>query len=331
MTGQAIERDVQMRGLSAEQRELLMVQVARRYYELDKTMGDLAAELGLTRWQASRLLSDAREAGIVEIRIVPRTPRVLAVEDRLQRRFGLKEAVVVPVGEDDEVSAVFDGVARAAARYIAGLGRVPLVGVSWGRTMNAVAAHLPQGWNEGAEIVLVNGAMNFRIPATRTNNTAELFARSAPGAATLLPVPAILGRAATRRALEEDPTIAAILDLARTAPVVIFGMGAMTPDSVILQAGFVDADEQAGLVARGAVGDILGRYIDGEGRAVDADLDARTLGLGLDEIGRRAYSIGIAAGPGKAAVARAAAAAGHVNVLVTDERTALTLLDEETR
>ncbi len=329
MAAEAIDRDIQMRGLSAEQREHLMVQVAKRYYEQDMTLGDLAAELGLTRWQASRLLGEARAAGIVEIRIVPRAPRAPDLESRLERRFGLREAVVVPAGEEDDERSRFDAVARAAARFIAGLGRLPLVGVSWGRTMNAVAAHLPQGWNEGAEVVLVNGAMNIRMPATRTNNTAELFARSAPGAATILPVPAILGRAATRRALEEDPTIAAILDLGRRAPVVIFGMGAMTPDSVIVQSGFVGEVEQADLARRGAVGDILGRYIDATGRAADPDLDARTIGLGLDEVGRRELSIGIAAGPGKAAVARASVRAGHVNVLVADERIALSLLDED--
>ena len=51
---------------------------------------------GLTRWQASRLLSEARESGIVRIEIVPRAPRSPELESRLQRRFGLKDAVVVP-------------------------------------------------------------------------------------------------------------------------------------------------------------------------------------------------------------------------------------------
>ena len=83
-------RDIQFRGLSAEQRELLMIQVAKRYYELDMTMGDLAEELGLTRWQASRLLSEARESGIVRIEIVPRAPRRPDLESRLQRRYGLQ-------------------------------------------------------------------------------------------------------------------------------------------------------------------------------------------------------------------------------------------------
>jgi deoxyribonucleoside regulator len=327
---EAFDREVQIRALSAEQREFLMVQVAKRYYELEMTMGDLARDLGLTRWQASRLLAEARQSGLVRIEIVPRAPRRPDLESSLQRKYGLKEAVVVPPagdqGEDERL--LFDGVTQAAARLIAGLGRAPLVGVSWGRTMVAVANHLPTGWNDGAEIVLLNGAMNIRSPSMRTNNTAELFARSANGTATLLPVPAIVGKAATRTALEEDPTIAAVLDLGRRAPVICFGLGAMVPDSVLVQSGFLTAGEQAALKASGAVGDILSRYIDAHGNIVDKDLDARTVGLDLRHCKDREYSIGVASGMAKQAIALACLRARYVNVLVTDEPTALFLLDE---
>ena len=84
--------------------------------------------------------------------------------------------------------------------------------------MSAVAKRLPPFWNEGVEVVLLNGAMNIRSPSIRTGHAAELFARSANGAATLLPVPAILGHAATRVALERDPTIASVLALGLSTP-----------------------------------------------------------------------------------------------------------------
>ena len=67
---------VVLRNLSTEQREQLMIQVAKRYYHLDMTMSDLSTELGLTRWQASRLLTEAKEIGLVRIEIVPHTPRL---------------------------------------------------------------------------------------------------------------------------------------------------------------------------------------------------------------------------------------------------------------
>ncbi|MBV8796082.1 MAG: sugar-binding transcriptional regulator, partial [Hyphomicrobiales bacterium] len=232
---ESLDRDVPFRSLSIEQRELLMIRAAKSYYDLNMTIGEVAEELGLTRWQARRLLNEARESGIVRIEIVPRTARSPDIESRLQRRFDLREAVVVrePLDDDDEALAL-DSVAQAAAQFIASLGPMPLIGVSWGRTMSAVARRLPPLWNEGVEVVLLNGAMNIRAPSARTNNTAELFARSANGAATLLPVPAILGHAATRVALEQDPTIASVLALGRRAPVICFGMGAIVSHSVLV-------------------------------------------------------------------------------------------------
>jgi deoxyribonucleoside regulator len=326
MTADNLERDVQFRALSAEQRELLMVQVAKRYYELDMTMGELAKELGLTRWQASRLLTEARESGIVRIEIIPRAPRAPELESRLQRRYHLKEAVVVPRSGEEDDAVLLDSVAQAAGRLLASIGKIPLIGVSWGSTMSAVARRLPPFWNEGVEVVLLNGAMNIRSPSVRTNNTAELFARTANGTATLLPVPAILGQAATRIALENDPTIAKVLELGRRASVICFGLGAISPQSVLVQSGFVSEAETLALREKGAVGDILSRYIDADGNIVDADLDARTIGLELRYCADRAYSIGVCAGESKHAVALACLRAGYINVLVTDEATALFLL-----
>jgi deoxyribonucleoside regulator len=323
------DRDIQFRGLSAEQRELLMIQVAKRYYELDMTMGDLAQELGLTRWQASRLLSEARETGLVRIEIIPRAPRRPDIESRLQRRYGLRDAIVVPVTAEGDGELLLDAVAQAAGRLLAGLGKYPLIGVSWGRTMSAVAHRLPPFWNDGVEVVLLNGAMNIRSSSVRTNNVAELFARSANGTATLLPVPAILGHAATRVALEEDPTIASVLALGRRAPVICFGMGSLAADSVLLQSGFVSEAEVAALRDKGAVGDILSRYVDAHGNIVDPGLDARTIGLELRFCRQREFSIGIAAGENKRAIALACLRAGYINVLVTDEDTAVYLLNCE--
>lgn len=328
MSADTGERDIQFRGLSAEQRELLMIQVAKRYYELDMTMGDLAKELGLTRWQASRLLSEARETGLVRIEIVPRAPRLPELESRLQRRYGLRDAIVVPVASEGDGELLLDAVAQAAGRLLAGLGKFPLIGVSWGRTMSAVAHRLPPFWNDGVEVVLLNGAMNIRSPSVRTNNVAELFARSANGTATLLPVPAILGHAATRVALEEDPTIASVLALGRRAPVICFGMGSLASDSVLLQSGFVSDAEIAALKEKGAVGDILSRYIDAHGNIVDPELDARTIGLELRFCRQREFSIGIAGGESKRAIILACLRAGYINVLVTDQDTALYLLDD---
>ena len=309
---------------SDEARDHLLVQVAKMYFQLDRTQSDIAQSLGLTRWQVGRLLAEARETGVVRIEIAPRANRLADLESTLQRRWRLRDAVVVPGSGDAAADA--QAVAQAAAAWLAGLADKPaLIGVSWGRTMAAVARALPQGWNPGVQVVLVNGATALRLTSPGVGTVAESIAQTAGGQATLFPAPAILGRAETRAALEADPVIAAALDLARRASLVAFGMGAMA-DSVLASSGYVSDADIARLVAAGAVGDILGRFLDAQGRIVDPALDARTLGLRPESLGQRRHALGVVSGPAKHAIALAALRARLVTVLVTDEATARHLL-----
>ncbi len=313
--------EIDLRTLSSEGREALMVQAAKGYYELDRTMADIAKTLGLTRWQVARLLRDAREQGVVRIEIVPRAQRKPDLEAELQRAYGLREAIVVPHLRQDD--GLVDMAGQAAGQFLAGLmPRPSLVGVSWGRTMAAVAYWLPQRWNDGVEVVLLNGAMNIHATEARTNNIAELFASAGNGRATLLPVPAMVGRAETRIVLEQDPVIESALRLGRQATVVCFGLGGMTPDSVLVRSGALSEADIVRLSGRGAVGDILGRFIDAGGRIVDEALDARTVGLEPAALRDKEIAMGVAVGHRKHRVVLAALRTGLINVLVTDEQTA---------
>lgn len=304
-----------------DQRDDLMVQVAKLYYDQDRTQAQIAAALGLTRWQVGRLLTEARAEGVVRIDIAPRSGRVTALERALESAFGLQTAVVVPAPAEPALATA--AVAQAAARMLAALTPRPaLLGLSWGRTMSAVARALPAGWNPGAEIVLVNGSVTLQAGAAHNAAVAEDFARSAGGVATLLPVPAILGRASTRAALEEDPVVGRVLARADQAPVAVFGMGGMAAGSAFVSSGYLREDDIAALRARGAVGDVLGRFITAQGGIADAELNARTIGLPLAALARKAQRIGISAGAEKHAVTAAVLRAGLLTCLVTDETTA---------
>src|SRR6187402_3164475 len=112
--------------------ELLAVRVAELYYDDNKTQDEIGGLLGISRWKAGRLLTQARESGIVRIEIVHPRARRLGLERELCTRFGLNDAVIVPDGENSSASRV----AQAAADYLTGLRPVPRVlGVSWGRTL----------------------------------------------------------------------------------------------------------------------------------------------------------------------------------------------------
>lgn len=312
---------------SAAANELLAVRAAELYYEENKTQDEIGAILRVTRWKVGRLLAQARERGIIRIEIVHPRARRLALERELGARFGLKDAIVVPAPVDEvELQA---RVAEAAADYLVSVRPVPrLLGVSWGRTLHQVAESLPVGWSTGVNVVQINGGVSLSKRPGTAASTAVMIAQKAGGQATLLPSPAILERLETKKAIESDRTVGGVVQMARGAAAYLFSAGVADTSSVHVDSGYLTADDIAELRERGAVGDVIGRYITADGTIADPELDARTLGLGLEELREATSSILVIGGEAKHAVARAIVTHGLCSVIVTDEHTARALLDD---
>lgn len=311
---------------SAAANELLAVRAAELYYEENKTQDEIGAILRVTRWKVGRLLQQARDRGIIRIEIVHPRARRLALERELTARFGLRDAIVVPAPtEDRELQA---RVAEAAADFLVSLRPIPrLLGVSWGRTLHQVAETLPEGWSTGVNVVQINGGVSLSKRPGTAASTAVIIAQKAGGEATLLPTPAILERLDTKRAIEGDRTVGGVIARARGAAAYLYSAGVADTTSVHVDSGYLSAEEMEGLVARGAVGDVIGRYITADGEIADPELDARTLGLTLDELRGATTSILVIGGEAKHPIAHAIVRHGLCSVLVTDEHTARALLD----
>jgi len=293
--------------------ELLAVRVAELYYDQNKTQDEIGAQLGISRFKAGRMLSQARERGIVRIEVVHPRARLAPLERQLRDRFGLTDAVIVR-----------DDVPQAAADYLAEL-RPRTLGVSWGRTLDAIAERLAIGFASGVTVVQINGAMS----ASRRTEITATIAQRGGGTSVLLPSPAILERLETKRAIEADRTVADVLAKAATASAYLYSAGVADESSVLVESGYLTPADVTELVRRGAVGDVVGRYIDSAGNIVDAELDARTVGLGLDQLRSAKTAIFAVAGAAKHDVARAIVTNGLCTVLVSDESTARALLEEK--
>lgn len=307
--------------------ELLSVRVAELYYDENKTQDEIGALLGISRWKAGRLLTQARERGIVRIEIVHPRARRLTTERDLRDRFGLRDAVVVPTPE--LATAVHARVAQAAADYLTSLRPVPRVlGVSWGRTLTEVADRLPDGWANGVTVVQINGGVSLnRRPGTAAT-LASTIAQRGRGHVLLLPSPAILERLATKQAIESDRTVAEVLARAAGANAYLFSAGVGDEKSALVESGYLQPDDVAELARKGAIGDVVGRYIDANGNIVDPALDERTVGISLERLRAASTSIFVVAGESKHDIARAVVMSGLCTVLITDESTARALLED---
>lgn len=308
-----------------------MLRAAHMYYRLHLTQEQTGEHLGISRFKVGRLLDRALRESAVRIEIVHPEARLVELEDSLVRRFDLRGAVVVDVptvsSEHGSDALSRERVARAAAEYLASVRPTGAIGVSWGRTMLELAAQLQPGWTTATEIVQLNGATSRSTQPTRANEIAERFGTTTGASIRLMAAPAIVGSAELRAALEGDPSVGETLEAARAAPTAVFGLGALSPDSVLVESGYLGDAELASLQDAAAVGDVLGRFLSGDGGIALPPLDRRTVGLPLEELRLKDLAIGLAAGAGRGPIALAALRARCVNVLVTDEPTADWVLD----
>lgn len=211
--------------------------------------------------------------------------------------------------------------AQAAGQYLAAMKPKPrTIGVSWGRTMAAVAQWLPPNWADGVTVVQINGTVAPTPGIAHYNNVAEIFARKGNGRMIPLPVPAIVGEAITREVLERDRIVADVLRSARSAQVLVFLAGQrgrrFRADALGQCAAVRDDIAGRGRRRRRSAGSF---HQPSRQRSSTRNSTQEPSGLSLSNLRNRDRVIGVAVGAAKQKVTLGALKAGLINVLITDE------------
>ncbi len=319
--------------LAHESDDALIVRAAWLYYVAGYNQEETASRLGLHRTRVNRLLSEARERGLVSIAIEHTAARELEVEDTITRRYGLDFCLATPpVGFDNraaspEIAAAQGLIARrsvgsAAASVLRGrLSEGPVtIGVGWGRTIEQVALQLAGVRNTQARFVSLMGSL-ARNSASNPFEVVQAFAARTGGEGHFLPVPFIADTAEDHDTLISQRSVAGPLALAQSADLYVISVGELSEAAFLRTYGMLSDEDLASLHACGAVCDTLGKFFDRDGRLVDHELNGRTLAIDPMRIkGRDAILLG--AGVDKVMAIDALLQSGIVRGLIIDGDTA---------
>ncbi|MBT1003748.1 sugar-binding transcriptional regulator [Paenarthrobacter sp. DKR-5] len=302
------------------------------YYLQDLTMDAIARELRTSRSTVSRLISSARDAGLVQIQI--RSPLESAPElERLVREKYQVDVHVVPVPDTLHETDVLDRVAIQAARTIGPLvDSNAIVGVAWGSTVSAVSRHLTRKITHDSTIVQLNGAGNTQT--TGITYASEIMRRfgSAYGARVeQFPVPAFFDHAETRTAMWAERSVQRILGLQERMTTAIFGVGTVDADlpSHVYAGGYLDEEDLESLAADAVVGDVATVFFRADGSDDGIVMNARTTGPSLDLLRTVRRRICVVSGASKVKGLRGALAANLATDLILDEGTARRLVADD--
>lgn len=297
-----------------------LIKAARMYYLEDRSQKEVAEILGTTPSNVSRMLTTARQMGIVRIRVEEVSTRDQALERQMKDRFGLTDARILSLGSEDPEA--LECVGRLAADWLtAELKPGQRVGLSWGTALQAMISAIDVDRHIDAEVVqLVGGLTGSASSVTGEELVRELAGRLGCGH-HYLHAPAVFASTATRLAVAEEPAVQAALERARRADIAVVGIGAFGQGSsaVILDSMDLNGAELAELDAASPVGDICGHFYDIEGRECQGALHDRVLAIELSELVRIPLVAGVAAGAAKARGLLGALSGGLLDVVICDQ------------
>jgi DNA-binding transcriptional regulator LsrR (DeoR family) len=302
----------------------LMTKVARMYHEQDLRQTEIMERLNVSQSTISRLLKRAERAGIVRITVSVPSGAHPELEEALQEKFGLKEAIVVDSLDDDD--QIVRDLGPAAAFYVeTTLRPSDIVGLSsWSAALLAmVDAMQPNSRAAGARVVQILGGVGNPSAEVHATHLTRRFANLVGGKATLLPAPGVVGSAEARRVLMRDRYVQEATALIDHVTLALVGIGAVEPSRMLAASGNVfSGHELESLRAQGATGDICLRFFNGRGEPVVTPLNDRVIGVDFEQLRRADRVVGVAGGSRKTAAIRGALAGRLVNVLITDIHTA---------
>lgn len=309
----------------------LMVKVARMYYVLGLRQREITDLLQIHQSTVSRMLKKARETHIVRMSVHVPAGIFSELEEALEQKFGLREAIVVDCA-DEETHMVRD-LGEAAAFYLESTVRPgERIGISsWSRHLLAMVDQLQPNQRalNGQVVQILGGVGNPEIQSQATHFTQRL-ATALGATAVLLQAPGVAGSARIRDLLLEEPYVRDTIKCFSKLDTALVGIGVLRPSPFLASSGNTFTREELETLRKaGAVGDICMRYFGANGNLIRSPLHNRVIGIDLPNLKRVPRIVGIAGGDYKFTAILAALRGRWINVLITDKKTASRLVREE--
>jgi len=301
----------------------LRARVAWYYFAAGLTQQDIASRLGITRLRVNKIVGQLRSDGSVNIDIRIPLARCVELEEKLKARYGLEDARVVPsVGGEEGQQRI---VGEAAGTMLDPLLRDGMgLGVGWGRTLSfALKKIAPRRFSRSWVATLMGGLT--RGSGTNTFEVSTGFARALGSECYYLAAPIYFPTAESRATLVSHYGIAEALKQARNADLALVSCGDLSDRSLLVVTQTVSENLES-LKGAGAVGDLLGVFLDASGRPVDHPLNERTMAISPADLKRIPDSILASGGLNKAPIVKAILSYGYVKRVVTDEDCAAAML-----
>jgi len=310
----------------SEEKEL--VRVSSMYYEEGMTQAEIARNMGVSRSLISKVLIDAKEAGVVEIFINSKSSYSIRLERELELQYDLKRVLVVDT-LDLEANEVKKMAAREAALWLQKMikGNKKL-GISWGESLRELVNRYPFEKQSDVTIFPLIGGMGDEYIDIHSNQLCYDLARKLRGKTRYLYAPALISNTNLRKELANNPTIYNVMEESKSVDIALVGISDPRNNSTMEKIGYINQKDIVDLEKNKVVGDINSRFFDKNGEEADIDINQHVMGISLEDIKKIPTVMSIAFENSKIDAVEVAVKHKLFNVLVTTDEIAKRLLEK---
>lgn len=301
-----------------------LVQVARLYYEENLSQQEIADRLEVSRSLIALYLQNAREAGIVRVKIVDPTNNCIGLASALKKQTGVKQVTVIPNPRGSQTLGL-RAVTGAAAEHIAeSLVDGATLGISWGRTTAVVAELLNPTRARQVDVVPLLGESGHSVLHSQMNQLVMQAAQRLGAKAHFLSLPMVVSSAALRDALVKEDGIRDIISQWDRIDLACVGIGVVPPVPGMVI--YIGDEALPRLIKAGAVGDICGIYYDRDGRIIETGFEDRLIAASIGQLKAAGSLVAVAYGDDKATAVLGALRTGLISNLFIDQSMAERIL-----
>jgi DNA-binding transcriptional regulator LsrR (DeoR family) len=306
----------------------LLADVAELYYVRNENQEQIASRLGVTRSMVSRMLSEARELGMITVHIERPINQNFEIGRQLCERFGLAQAVVVELHNGQPL---LTQLAKAAAKILSlSLEPDQVIGTSWGTAISATVdeIYLDQPI-PGLKVAQLLGSLGAHVKEYDGLSIVARLRDKVRGEGIFLNAPLLVENEAIAHVLMSSKGVQETLKIGSQARIALLGIGSsVLAHSPYYLAGHMTAAEMQHMVAEGMVGDVCGIFFDINGQPSSIEIQNRIIGIPINSFMNIPSRLGVAGGPEKVMPILGAVRGKYINILVTDSMTAQSVLNQ---
>lgn len=317
--------------------ERFVIKVVEMYYKQGMSQVEIGKKLNVSRTTISRALDQARKEGYVQIQINYPEGSMTNIEAKLEQKYHLKEAVIA-CGKNEEDTG--QEIAFYTSDYILRtLKNHMTLGLSSGVTLQKMVGYLEKDVRikflkaDDVNVVPLIATMNApkmddKKKRLRYSNFAvEKVADIINGNGYQLMAPQYVSSAEAKQHFMKEESIREVIDLAKSADIVVMGIGAVAENSMITNTKLIPLEELKRLIEKGGTGEILSHIINKNGELIRDEYEQRLISLELEDLKKIPIRVGVAYGMEKKDAILSVLKGGWINVLITDEKVAAYLAD----